>query len=596
MRIPTKGGVLLGGVLPVLQIACERLYKQAKAKRARGVKRWSITAADYEILGDLDKQVDLYLDENILKKISHELPGLNDAQRDEELALWKDLLNQLVVVEPDKRALTIIRSWEELRKGAEELRCKVDFKKMIDFLAEDAQRILREDRRTIEVPESLGNSDTVYYYSLGHDAIAAALSKWRETRELVLSRRSFVRNVLLNATIVTAATFLVAAVAVFVGFAGDETWQWSGVGIIMCLLLAAGVLLAARTRISESLARKIVNSIVFHGLFGETERQSRQTQDAIRRIQHSFNTGQAPEPSISEREVLKGAEELLKAKPEREYTAADWEQRAFAAYTDGKVDLAAEYFRQAETATDATPMQRALYTFNRGILYGQLQRSEDELAVYEDVVRRFGTATEPAVREQVAKVLFNKGVTLGQLQRSAEALAAYDEVTARFQDAAEPAVREQVAKALNNKGVTLGQLQRSEDELAVYEDVVRRFGTATDPGVQESVAGAMNGIGFQMLCQAKKARIEGDESFAQEYLLKAQEKIRMADERRPENPSILGNLAYIAFLLDQRSQAYHFLSRAIAIGGEKIRQSELRDAEIYKLPQDEEFQALVLSI
>ena len=54
---------------------------------------------------------------------------------------------------------------------------------------------------------------------------------------------------------------------------------------------------------------------------------------------------------------------------------------------------------------------------------GALGRSEDELGVYDEVVARFGDATEPALREQVAKALVNKGVTLGELERSEEAVA-----------------------------------------------------------------------------------------------------------------------------------------------------------------------------
>ena len=41
-----------------------------------------------------------------------------------------------------------------------------------------------------------------------------------------------------------------------------------------------------------------------------------------------------------------------------------------------------------------------------------------------------------------------------------EAIAVYDALIARFEDASEPALREQVAKALHNKGITLGQLNR----------------------------------------------------------------------------------------------------------------------------------------
>jgi len=72
--------------------------------------------------------------------------------------------------------------------------------------------------------------------------------------------------------------------------------------------------------------------------------------------------------------------------------------------------------------------------------------TDDEIARYDEVVARFGDATEPALREQVARAL-NKGGTLEALDRSEEAAGVYDEVVARLGDATEPALREAVAKA-----------------------------------------------------------------------------------------------------------------------------------------------------
>ena len=53
---------------------------------------------------------------------------------------------------------------------------------------------------------------------------------------------------------------------------------------------------------------------------------------------------------------------------------------------------------------------------------GQLGRNEEAIAVYDDVVGRFGTATELPLLEEVARALVNKGVTLGQLGRNEEAI------------------------------------------------------------------------------------------------------------------------------------------------------------------------------
>ena len=61
-----------------------------------------------------------------------------------------------------------------------------------------------------------------------------------------------------------------------------------------------------------------------------------------------------------------------------------------------------------------------------------LGRSEDAIAAYDDVLARFGAATELPLRELVAKALVNKGVTLGALGRSEDAIAAYEDVLARF--------------------------------------------------------------------------------------------------------------------------------------------------------------------
>jgi len=52
-----------------------------------------------------------------------------------------------------------------------------------------------------------------------------------------------------------------------------------------------------------------------------------------------------------------------------------------------------------------------------------------------------------ALREPVARVLVNKGVTLGQLGRSEDAIAVYDDVIARFGADEDPALRAIVERA-----------------------------------------------------------------------------------------------------------------------------------------------------
>ncbi len=86
------------------------------------------------------------------------------------------------------------------------------------------------------------------------------------------------------------------------------------------------------------------------------------------------------------------------------------------------------------------------------------------------------------------KVYYNKGVALGLLDREEDGIAAFDELVARYGDDEEPGVREQVASSLRNKGVALNRLGREEDKIAVYDELVARFGDDEEPGVRETVA------------------------------------------------------------------------------------------------------------
>jgi tetratricopeptide (TPR) repeat protein len=144
------------------------------------------------------------------------------------------------------------------------------------------------------------------------------------------------------------------------------------------------------------------------------------------------------------------------------------------------------------TASDASTL------FNKGVRLGTLGRSAEAIAVYDDLLARFGTATELPLREQVAHALRNKGVRLSALNRSAEAIAVYDDLLARFGTATELPLREQVAKALRNKGVRLGALNRSAEEIAVYDDLLARFGTATELSLRVQVAKALVNKGVRL--------------------------------------------------------------------------------------------------
>jgi tetratricopeptide (TPR) repeat protein len=106
-------------------------------------------------------------------------------------------------------------------------------------------------------------------------------------------------------------------------------------------------------------------------------------------------------------------------------------------------------------------------------MLGQMGDSAAEVAVYDDVLARFGDAQESAVREWVAGALVNKANRLGQMGDSAAEVSAYDDVLARFGDAQEPRLREQVARALFGKAITLDQMGDSAAAISTFERLLR---------------------------------------------------------------------------------------------------------------------------
>jgi tetratricopeptide (TPR) repeat protein len=140
----------------------------------------------------------------------------------------------------------------------------------------------------------------------------------------------------------------------------------------------------------------------------------------------------------------------------------------------------------------------AMALVNKGYQLGVLGRSEQEIRAYDEVIKRYGEDAGGGLREQVAKALRNRGVTLERLGRSEEAFASFDEILDRYDGDPAPALREQMAKSLVNKGYTLGTLNRNEEALAIHDEVINRY--TDDPAfeLQEQVAKALVNKGVRL--------------------------------------------------------------------------------------------------
>ena len=109
---------------------------------------------------------------------------------------------------------------------------------------------------------------------------------------------------------------------------------------------------------------------------------------------------------------------------------------------------------------------------NKGVRLGSLNRSQEAIAAYDDVVKRFGEATEPALREQVAKALVNKGILLLRQEKNAQACQCFSEIM-RFWK-----VNQGIEGQLN-KVIALSGLQQFDEAEHLLKQLVEK--SAIDP-------------------------------------------------------------------------------------------------------------------
>lgn len=146
-----------------------------------------------------------------------------------------------------------------------------------------------------------------------------------------------------------------------------------------------------------------------------------------------------------------------------------------------------ETFRHPSSPEERRWLARAMV--NKGVALGRLNRSQEEIAAYDDVIARFGN--DKALNEETADALFNKGAALHDLSKHREAIGVYDDLIARFGSSTEEALRDAVAEAFVSKGAALRSLQRFVEEIAAYDSVVSRVGAATELRLRKKVASAL---------------------------------------------------------------------------------------------------------
>ena len=98
----------------------------------------------------------------------------------------------------------------------------------------------------------------------------------------------------------------------------------------------------------------------------------------------------------------------------------------------------------------------ALYL--RGYALGEMSRTDEEIEVYDLIIKDYRESDNASLQERVANTLVNKGIAL--VNKSPPdldgAIASCDDVVSRYGKSDNVALQKPIAKALVNKGVALG--------------------------------------------------------------------------------------------------------------------------------------------
>jgi energy-coupling factor transporter ATP-binding protein EcfA2 len=173
-----KSGTPRGGVLPVLQVACLRLYETTR-KEAEAEERqtWSIKTTHFDQLGQIHKQIELFVQERLEQALREN--GHPWSEVLQEVEGWYRLLNdQLVSVESDGRVTTRKVETDDLdeRGRALGLRAFSDARKEPGYNCGDKILARLKESNILRVEERPDKSE----WSLGHDSVGLAINRWSQ--------------------------------------------------------------------------------------------------------------------------------------------------------------------------------------------------------------------------------------------------------------------------------------------------------------------------------------------------------------------------------------------------------------------------------
>ena len=139
----------------------------------------------------------------------------------------------------------------------------------------------------------------------------------------------------------------------------------------------------------------------------------------------------------------------------------------------------------------------AIVLLRKGITQEQLGEDRAAIATYDQAIERFGNSKTLQIDVEVARALVRKGIAQERITENKAAVVTFDEVTKRFGNSSAQELDEWVAKALVAKGLTLERLGESAAAVAAYDEAVTRFGDSEAPQVKAHTVKALVNMGFR---------------------------------------------------------------------------------------------------
>jgi tetratricopeptide (TPR) repeat protein len=168
---------------------------------------------------------------------------------------------------------------------------------------------------------------------------------------------------------------------------------------------------------------------------------------------------------------------------------------------------------------------RALHT--KSSLLADKAQIDKSIACLEEVIRRFGGATDDRLLRHVARAMFWRAIRVGDTGRQDKEVEGYDDLVARFGDSNNEDIIETVLDGLERKTRIYQDQEDHEMVVEVCDDVIRRYGGNSDWHVADHVARAMIRRAVALGKQGQPGKeLAGYDSVAQRYGDSAEDLLR----------------------------------------------------------------------